>query len=181
MNPCCFLGGVPCPLTNFRSRPGRLALLEHIPNPVWFRDGVSPRTNIPGNCASLPSLVTLHATVATRTIVPYFGETVMGKLRFGITTVLIAVSQFASAHGGGLNAEGCHNNRKTGDYHCHRAPTQRVDARAELLSSPSVANNEIRTSAAPVVQPTTRSPCYTGPRGGTYTITASGRKNYSGC
>lgn len=24
------------------------------------------------------------------------------------------------AHGGGLNAEGCHNNRKTGDYHCHR-------------------------------------------------------------
>src|SRR5687768_345319 len=25
----------------------------------------------------------------------------------------------AIAHGGGLNAEGCHNNRKTGDYHCH--------------------------------------------------------------
>lgn len=24
------------------------------------------------------------------------------------------------AHSGGLNAEGCHNNRKTGDYHCHR-------------------------------------------------------------
>ena len=30
----------------------------------------------------------------------------------------------AVAHGGGLNAEGCHNNRKTGDYHCHRAPAQ---------------------------------------------------------
>ena len=27
----------------------------------------------------------------------------------------------------------------------------------------------------------TSSRCYTGPRGGTYTITASGRKNYSGC
>lgn len=27
------------------------------------------------------------------------------------------------AHGGGLNSEGCHNNRKTGDYHCHRAAT----------------------------------------------------------
>lgn len=25
------------------------------------------------------------------------------------------------AHGGGLNSQGCHNNRKTGDYHCHRA------------------------------------------------------------
>ena len=26
----------------------------------------------------------------------------------------------AFSHGGGLNSEGCHNNRKTGDYHCHR-------------------------------------------------------------
>lgn len=26
----------------------------------------------------------------------------------------------AGAHPGGLNAEGCHNNRKTGEYHCHR-------------------------------------------------------------
>lgn len=26
----------------------------------------------------------------------------------------------AYAHPGGLNASGCHNNRKTGDYHCHR-------------------------------------------------------------
>ena len=25
-----------------------------------------------------------------------------------------------SAHPGGLDAKGCHNNRKTGDYHCHR-------------------------------------------------------------
>lgn len=27
----------------------------------------------------------------------------------------------AAAHPGGLNAEGCHTNRKTGDYHCHRS------------------------------------------------------------
>jgi hypothetical protein len=25
----------------------------------------------------------------------------------------------SGAHPGGLNAEGCHNNRKTGEYHCH--------------------------------------------------------------
>lgn len=25
-----------------------------------------------------------------------------------------------SAHGGGLNKDGCHNDRKTGGYHCHR-------------------------------------------------------------
>lgn len=36
--------------------------------------------------------------------------------------VLFSVSTSpAFAHGGGLNSEGCHNNRKTGDYHCHRA------------------------------------------------------------
>jgi hypothetical protein len=32
----------------------------------------------------------------------------------------------AHAHSGGLNAEGCHNNRKTGDYHCHRKAAQRA-------------------------------------------------------
>lgn len=26
----------------------------------------------------------------------------------------------AFGHGGGLNAEGCHNDRKNGGYHCHR-------------------------------------------------------------
>lgn len=26
----------------------------------------------------------------------------------------------AVGHPGGLNGEGCHTNRKTGDYHCHR-------------------------------------------------------------
>ncbi len=28
----------------------------------------------------------------------------------------------AAAHGGGLNREGCHNERRTGGYHCHRGP-----------------------------------------------------------
>jgi hypothetical protein len=34
--------------------------------------------------------------------------------------VLVPISP-AVAHSGGLNAEGCHNNRKTGGYHCHRS------------------------------------------------------------
>ena len=33
----------------------------------------------------------------------------------------------ALAHSGGLNADGCHTNRKTGDYHCHGAPTRQVE------------------------------------------------------
>ena len=40
--------------------------------------------------------------------------------------LLICATAFFSgttwAHGGGLDASGCHTNRKTGDYHCHRAP-----------------------------------------------------------
>lgn len=31
----------------------------------------------------------------------------------------------AAAHPGGLNKEGCHNNRKTGDYHCHGGSAHR--------------------------------------------------------
>lgn len=34
-------------------------------------------------------------------------------------------SPAAKAHPGGLNSEGCHNNRKTGGYHCHRGKSSR--------------------------------------------------------
>lgn len=34
---------------------------------------------------------------------------------------LVTVPATVYAHGGGLNAEGCHNNRRTGEYHCHRS------------------------------------------------------------
>lgn len=34
---------------------------------------------------------------------------------------VLLTPQSVSSHGGGLNAQGCHNNRKTGDYHCHRS------------------------------------------------------------
>jgi len=35
---------------------------------------------------------------------------------------VLGLAAGVQAHPGGLNAEGCHNNRKTGDYHCHRSP-----------------------------------------------------------
>jgi hypothetical protein len=34
---------------------------------------------------------------------------------------LLTFNQFAVAHSGGLDTSGCHTNRKTEDYHCHRA------------------------------------------------------------
>lgn len=33
----------------------------------------------------------------------------------------LSIAMNSSAHGGGLNAEGCHNDRKRGGYHCHRS------------------------------------------------------------
>jgi endonuclease YncB( thermonuclease family) len=36
--------------------------------------------------------------------------------------ILLVLPTTVSAHGGGLNKEGCHSNHKTGDYHCHRGP-----------------------------------------------------------
>lgn len=44
-------------------------------------------------------------------------------MTFNIIIFLIIgiVSSPAFSHGGGLNKEGCHNDRKTGGYHCHRS------------------------------------------------------------
>ena len=36
--------------------------------------------------------------------------------------LFLVYSGFVVAHGGGLDNSGGHNNRKTGDYHCHREP-----------------------------------------------------------
>jgi hypothetical protein len=39
-------------------------------------------------------------------------------MRLVSVLLLLAAPMTADAHPGGLNAEGCHNNRKTGEYHC---------------------------------------------------------------
>lgn len=39
-------------------------------------------------------------------------------IALSLATTMLALSP-ALAHPGGLNAQGCHNNRKTADYHCH--------------------------------------------------------------
>ena len=45
-----------------------------------------------------------------------------------VTAILVISANAVFAHGGGLNANGCHTNRKTGDYHCHRAQQPRVQS-----------------------------------------------------
>lgn len=36
-----------------------------------------------------------------------------------LAIMLVLASGLAFAHSGGTDANGCHHNRKTGDYHCH--------------------------------------------------------------
>lgn len=54
----------------------------------------------------------------------------------------------ALAHPGGLDAEGCHTNRKTGEYHCHRnrRPTQQAPA-AQLQGGVYFANCDAARAA----------------------------------
>ncbi|WP_132260308.1 YHYH domain-containing protein [Paucimonas lemoignei] len=86
----------------------------------------------------------------------------------------------ALAHPGGLNGEGCHTNRKTGEYHCHRGGQRSVPPRQ--VSDPTINNQSTVTPQQYTTQSRGLPPgCFVGPRGGTYTITKSGRKNYGGC
>lgn len=95
--------------------------------------------------------------------------------------VVAALASVAHAHPGGLNAEGCHNNRKTGEYHCHgggRYVPPASGKREQLNSLQDTPGAGKQSSSTGSGLPPG---CYVGPRGGTYTITKSGRKNYSGC
>jgi hypothetical protein len=58
----------------------------------------------------------------------------LGLCGVGTAMGVALASGVASAHPGGLNQQGCHNNRKTGEYHCHRAGrSQRPVSRARTL------------------------------------------------
>jgi len=43
----------------------------------------------------------------------------VGLLAFFSFLALFVAASAAHAHGGGLNKDGCHHERKTGGYHCH--------------------------------------------------------------
>ncbi|WP_095096880.1 DUF1283 domain-containing protein [Serratia ficaria] len=52
------------------------------------------------------------------------------KLQTGIKLSLllcIIIATPVMAHPGRTNADGCHTNRKTGEYHCHGSKSRRVD------------------------------------------------------
>jgi len=66
-----------------------------------------------------------------------------------ILLILIGLSlnHYSVAHPGRLNAEGCHNNHKTGDYHCHRAGEK---ANTTKRTTPSYPLSEVKQSVIPL-------------------------------
>lgn len=64
-----------------------------------------------------------------------------------------------------------------------QAPSSRTSpAPQAMYSAPATASVPARAAASSGSSRTVGGQtCYVGPRGGTYTITASGRKNYGGC
>lgn len=69
------------------------------------------------------------------------------RLTLIVLAMIVSLPHLALAHGGGLNKEGCHNNRKTGDYHCHRGGSSPRSAAAggylvqPLMASPGRPSN----------------------------------------
>lgn len=66
-----------------------------------------------------------------------------------IATGLVLSFSDAHAHPGGLNGEGCHNNRKTGDYHCHRSGGGQPSGYRPSTSSASSALQPSDAAGAP--------------------------------
>ena len=56
-------------------------------------------------------------------------------MRYALVVITFLLPSLTFAHGGRLNAEGCHNDRKRGEYHCHRQ-----SSRDETVTTP-VANH----------------------------------------
>lgn len=68
-----------------------------------------------------------------------------------VALIALAVPLTSSAHSGGLDKNGCHTNRKTGDYHCHRgasiAPRSIESPRNNLAPWPAGSNRPFANCA----------------------------------
>lgn len=66
----------------------------------------------------------------------------------------------AWAHGGRLNSSGCHNNRKTGGYHCHRSSRRSSSSKRSARRRPRSKTKRVRAPVEPqVVERLIKMPC----------------------
>lgn len=77
-----------------------------------------------------------------------------------IVVCLLMLPSLGWAHGGGLDANGCHHDRKAGGYHCHRGPQA-----GRSFSS----KTEMQGGVPPAIQPFSAGVGATRPRSATGT------------
>jgi hypothetical protein len=72
------------------------------------------------------------------------------KLALLFVWLFLSVASPAYPHGGGLDAYGCHYNRKVGGYHCHRGPFsgQSFESKEEMMLRQLGAQKPATTSNA---------------------------------
>lgn len=63
-------------------------------------------------------------------------------------SMLLTLPTITAAHPGGLNGQGCHNNRKTGDYHCHRGSGARKSSTAPNRAYAALGSTYFRNCTA---------------------------------
>ena len=49
-------------------------------------------------------------------------------MKYLFILLTLSLSEAVWSHGGGLNKDGCHNDRKNGGYHCHRSPASNIQS-----------------------------------------------------
>ena len=67
--------------------------------------------------------------------------------------ILFFVGSLALAHGGRTNSQGCHNNRKTGGYHCHnkKVRTSKYIQRLTKIAPPPSSCQSLKFSGSSVI------------------------------
>lgn len=96
------------------------------------------------------------------------------QLLLHVPILTLFLTSTAYPHGGGLDAKGCHNDRKRGGYHCHRAQSSEKSSTVGSTKSGSVDQEEKIDSSKTPPSPQT----FVGPRGGRYHYSGSGKKVY---
>ena len=75
--------------------------------------------------------------------------------KYIICLLLVLFPSLANAHGGGLDAYGCHYNRKQGGYYCHRGPLAGMSfgSQAEMLRLLNIRQGQAQRSSTQNYQP----------------------------
>ena len=90
-------------------------------------------------------------------------------------------SVFLMSHSGGLNKDGCHNDRKNGGYHCHRSPApniQSIPQQNNIKPSESTINTRWCDSRGGIAEFRTKDGTYVDCLTDTYAVEAEFDNNW---